>query len=161
MIAARPSQPPALRGSANEDPHDMSNTRLRSPLILLVDDSLDARLTTSEYLIDAGFVVESAADGNHAVMLALSLIPDLVLMDLVMPELDGWEAARLLRSYASTRRIPIVALSALRDGPSVARAMEAGFDRFLGKPFVAEELESLVRRTLREDEGKRAGLPTA
>jgi two-component system cell cycle response regulator DivK len=131
----------------------ISSTRLPSsildpPLILFVDDSLDARLTYSEYLLDAGFQVTTAADGNEGVKLALAVVPRLVLLDLHMPGLDGWEAARLIRSYFPTRPIPIIALSGLRDDATIARAMAAGCNHFVSKPCVPEELVRIIMTTL-------------
>jgi CheY-like chemotaxis protein len=144
----------ARRNSQSMRPHVESHPRLRSPLILLVDDSVDARLLIGEYLVDAGFLVEAVANGNQAVTCALSLMHDPILMDLDMPELDGWEAARLLRSYRSTRQVPILALSGLHDAQSVARAMSAGCDRFVPKPFLPQELEGTIREALREADAK-------
>lgn len=126
-----------------------------APLILVVDDSLDARLTWSEYLFEAGYRVAVAADGNEALALALSIVPDLVLLDLEMPGLDGWEAARLMRSYSPTSTIPIVALSGLHDSVAMARAMGAGCDRFVAKPCPPEDLTNIIEVILRERENVR------
>src|SRR5579863_2610441 len=98
-----------------------SVARELAPLILLVDDSGDARSLYSEYLTRAGFRVETARDGNEAVALTLACSPQFILMDLDLPVLDGWEAARLIRSYRRTRAIPIVALSGFGDAASVDR----------------------------------------
>lgn len=135
-----------------------SYTRLRAPLILLVDDSGDLRSVYTEYLVGAGFRVETAANGNEAVALTLALVPNFILMDLDLPGLDGWEAARLIRSYRRTRSIPIVALSGLHDTASVMRAMSAGCNRFLPKPCMPDDLESVIRLTMREESEKLAGL---
>jgi CheY-like chemotaxis protein len=130
------------------------------PLILIVDDSFDTRSLYGECLVDAGYSVACAADGNSALTLALSVVPDLVLLDLQMPGLDGWEAARLLRSYAPTRPIPIIAVSGHHDSPSVVRAMEAGCNRFIAKPCTPEELVRIIETTLQEDvEQRRARCP--
>ena len=121
-----------------------------APLVLFVDDSPDARVTYGEYLFGAGYRVAVAADGNEALALAMSVIPDLVLLDLEMPGLDGWEAARLLKSYWHTCHVPIVALSGHHDTASVTRAISAGCSRFVTKPCASEELERIIRLTLRE-----------
>jgi CheY-like chemotaxis protein len=126
----------------------------RAPLILFVDDSLDARLTYTEYLLEAGYRVVTAADGNEAVTLALSLAPDLVLLDLQMPALDGWEAARLMRSYSHTRPIPIIALSGLDDANSAMRALGAGCNRFVPKLCAPAELVRIIESTI-EGEGEK------
>jgi CheY-like chemotaxis protein len=135
-----------------------SYTRLGSPLILLVDDSRDVRSMYGEYLVQAGFRVETAANGNEAVALTLALAPHFILMDLDMPGLDGWEAARLIRSYRPTRSIPIVALSGLHDTASVTRAMSAGCNRFVPKPCMPEDLEGVIRQTLQEESERRGRL---
>jgi CheY-like chemotaxis protein len=106
----------------------------------------------------AGYEVALAADGNKALVLALSDIPDLVLMDLHMPGLDGWEAARLMRSYWPTRPVPIIAVSGRYDDATVMRAAEAGCNRFVRKPFVPAELVRVVRSVLEEDVEKQRGL---
>jgi CheY-like chemotaxis protein len=129
-----------------------------SPLILLVDDCLDTRIACGEYLVEAGYEVELAADGNEALRLALSDIPDLVLLDLHMPGLDGWEAARLMRSYWPTRPIPIIAFSGHHDGDTVMRAADAGCNRFVRKPFVPAELVRIVQSMLEEGAAKQRGI---
>jgi two-component system cell cycle response regulator DivK len=117
-----------------------SHTRVRTPLVLVADDSADLRALYAEHLAAAGLHVETAADGNEAVAIALARMPDVVFMDLDMPFLDGWEATRLLRSYERTRAIPVVAMSGLRDPASVALALRAGCNRFVAKPCPAEDL---------------------
>jgi CheY-like chemotaxis protein len=130
----------------------------RPSLILLVDDCLDTRTACGEYLVEAGYHVALAADGNEALMLALSQIPDLILMDLHMPGLDGWEATRLMRSYWPTRPIPIIALSGRDDCASVIGAADAGCDRFVRKPFVPADLVRVIQSMLEEKAGKQRGI---
>jgi two-component system cell cycle response regulator DivK len=135
-----------------------SYMRLRAPLILLVDDSGDLCSIYREYLVGAGFRVETTDNGNTAVALTLALVPNFILMDLDLPGLDGWEAARLIRSYRPTQSIPIVALSGLHDAASVLRAISAGCNRFVPKPCMPEDLERVIRSTMLEEQEKRAGL---
>jgi CheY-like chemotaxis protein len=80
-------------------------------LILVVDDYQDAREMYAEYLQYSGFRVAEAKNGNEAVAQARSLKPDLILMDLSLPGMDGWEATRVLKADEETRHIPIVALT--------------------------------------------------
>jgi CheY-like chemotaxis protein len=122
----------------------------RTPLILFVDDSSDARLTYGEYLRDAGYDVAVAVDGNEALAIALSAVPDLILLDLTMPGLDGWELARLLKSYRFTSHVPILALSGFHDTASIARAVGAGCSGFVSKPCSLEELDNVIQSTLKE-----------
>jgi two-component system cell cycle response regulator DivK len=141
----------------------VSHTRLKdpgaggvSPLILVVDDCFDTRALHSECLLEAGYRVASAADGNSALSLALSAVPDLVLLDLQMPGLDGWETARLMRSYFPTRPIPIIAVSGLDDSATVKRAKAAGCDRFVPKPCTPEELLRVIQSALIEADEKQS-----
>ena len=135
--------PPRKRGSS---------TDRRAPFIVFADDSLDARTMYGEYLVEAGYQVATAADGNEAVKLALTVAPELIVMDMQMPGLDGWEAARLMQSYRPTRPIPIIALSGHHDAVSVQRAMAAGCSRFVRKPCAPEELVRNIESTLRHQE---------
>jgi two-component system, cell cycle response regulator DivK len=135
-----------------------SVTARRAPLILLVDDCLDTLTACGEFLVEAGYEVALAADGNEALTLALSNIPDLILLDLQMPGLDGWEAARLMRSYWPTRPIPIIALSGHHDSATVRRAADAGCNRFVQKPCMPAELVRIVQSMLEEDAEKRGGI---
>jgi two-component system, cell cycle response regulator DivK len=125
-----------------------------APLILLVDDCADDASMYAEYLVAAGFRVATAGNGNEAVALALSAAPDLIVMDLEMPGVSGWDAARLLTGDERTRCIPIIALSGFYDTAAVMRAISAGCGRFVPKPCLAVELESVVRSTLARDRDK-------
>ncbi len=120
------------------------------PLILLADDSAEDRALYKEHLVAAGFAVETVADGHEAVLVAQSLVPDLVLMDLEMPRVDGWDAARQLKSLASTEAIPIVALSGFHDAAVVMRAIRMGCIQFVPKPCFARDLETIIRFTLEQ-----------
>jgi two-component system cell cycle response regulator DivK len=117
-------------------------------LILLVDDCPDDTSMYAGHLVGAGFRIIMAENGSRAVCLALSEAPDLIVMDLEMPVISGWDAVRLLRGDERTRSIPIIALSGFYDAPSVMRAISAGCIRFVPKPCVAAELESIVRSAL-------------
>jgi len=112
----------------------------RKPVILLVEDFADAREMYSEYLQFAGFEVYTAADGFDAIAKAQEHLPDLILMDLSLPRLDGWEATRRLKSDPATAHIIIVALSAHVLSVDGERAQEAGCDGFIAKPCLPAEL---------------------
>jgi two-component system cell cycle response regulator DivK len=129
-------------------------------LILLVDDSPEDASMYAEYLVAAGFRVITAANGSDAVALALSAAPRLIVMDLQMPVINGWDALRLLRGDARTRSIPSIALSGFYDAAAVMRAVIAGCDRFVPKPCLAVELESIVRSTLAGDRDKTSVSPS-
>jgi CheY-like chemotaxis protein len=119
-----------------------------SPLVLVVDDFQDNREMFAEFLSLSGFRVAEAATGREAIDRGFELLPDVILMDLSLPELDGWEATRQLKNDPRTRHIPIVALTghALADHSREAR--EAGCDAFLTKPCLPEVLVVEIRKML-------------
>lgn len=117
-------------------------------LILVVDDYEDAREMYSEYLTYCGFRVAEARNGNEAVEQAFALKPDLILMDLSLPGLDGWEATRILKADNRTRHIPIVALTGHALAGASEGAKKAGCDSFVTKPCLPDDLVVEVRRML-------------
>jgi len=118
------------------------------PLILVVDDYQDAREMYAEYLQYSGFRVAEAKNGNEAVTQARSLKPDLILMDLSLPGMDGWEATRVLKADEETRHIPIVALTGHALAGASEGARKAGCDSFVTKPCLPDDLVVEVRRML-------------
>lgn len=118
------------------------------PLILVVDDYQDAREMYAEYLQFSGFRVAEARNGNEAVQQAFALKPDLILMDLSLPGMDGWEATRRLKADDSTRHIPIVALTGHALAGASDGAKKAGCDSFVTKPCLPDDLVVEVRRML-------------
>ena len=120
-----------------------------TPLILVVDDYQDAREMYAEYLQFSGFRVAEARNGNEAVAQAFSLKPDLILMDLSLPGMDGWEATRVLKADESTRHIPIVALTGHALAGASEGAQRAGCDSFVTKPCLPDDLVVEVRRMLK------------
>ena len=119
-----------------------------APLVLVVDDSEDNREVYAQYLRISGFRVEMAEDGVEAVEKASSLRPDVIVMDLAMPRLDGWEAARRIKAAPATSRIPIIALTGNADSESKRRTQEAGCSGYLTKPCLPDVLVSEIRRLL-------------
>jgi two-component system cell cycle response regulator DivK len=117
------------------------------PVVLVADDDSDARFIYSEYLRDMGCTVFTAADGRGALSKATSLAPDVIVMDLAMPHVDGYEAIRRLRDSSFTRRVRIIAISAAPE--SQAAALQAGCDAFLAKPCDPEVVWLQVRSVLR------------
>jgi two-component system, cell cycle response regulator DivK len=118
------------------------------PLILVVDDYQDAREMYAEYLRFSGFRVAEASNGNEAVDQAFALRPDLILMDLSLPGLDGWEATRQLKSDDRTKHIPVVALTGHALAGASEGARQAGCDSFVTKPCLPDDLVVEVRRML-------------
>ena len=120
----------------------------QKPLILVVDDYQDAREMYAEYLEFSGFRVAEARNGNEAVEQAFALHPDLILMDLSLPGMDGWEATRRLKADDRTRQIPIVALTGHALAGASEGAKRAGCDSFVTKPCLPDDLVVEVRRML-------------
>lgn len=115
--------------------------------ILIVDDYEDNRELLRLILEGAGHKVREAGDGHAGLRMAQVESPDLVLVDLSMPGLDGWEVLNGLRADERTRHIPCAAVTAFADGER-ARALERGFDAYLPKPYRRTELLETVERLL-------------
>src|SRR2546421_2065189 len=124
----------------------------RRPLILVVDDDLDARTIYRQYLKHVGCRVVTARDGLSALDKAVQHRPDVIVMDLAMPRLDGWEATKRLKRTKLTRKIPVIVLSAVQMSGDGARA--AGCDAFLAKPCSPELLWGEVRLMLKSPDHK-------
>jgi CheY-like chemotaxis protein len=120
----------------------------QGPLILVVDDYEDAREMYAEYLRFCGFRVAEARNGNEALEQAFTLMPDLILMDLSLPGMDGWEATRQLKADERTRQIPVVALTGHALAGASEGARKAGCDSFVTKPCLPDDLVVEVRRML-------------
>lgn len=120
-----------------------------SDRVLVVEDN-DKNLKLARDLLEfAGFAVEVATTGEEAVAQAERSVPDLILMDLQLPGIDGHEALAQLRANPETREIPVVALTASAMPMDRERAISAGFDGFLEKPISVREFPDQVRRHLR------------
>lgn len=118
-----------------------------SPLVLIVDDYQDAREMYAEFLEAEGFRVAKAADGYEALQKAGALSPDLILMDVALPGIDGWETTRRLRSQTSTANIPVIALTGLSGSEVAEVAREAGCTLLL-KPALPDQVASAIRTVL-------------
>ena len=117
-------------------------------LVLVVDDFQDNREMFAEILSLSGFRVREAENGREALDRAFSEVPDVVLMDLSLPELDGWEATRRLKRDPRTAHVPVVALTGHALAECSRDAREAGCDAFLTKPCLPEVIVDEVRRVL-------------
>lgn len=119
-----------------------------APLVLIVDDSEDTRDLYEEYLAHAGMRVALAVDGDHALWKITLLRPSLVVMDLALPVMDGWEATRRIKSDPKTSHIPVIALTGHVSDENLQRASDAGADVVLTKPCTPEALTRVIRRLL-------------
>jgi two-component system cell cycle response regulator DivK len=126
---------------------DGNATRTR-PLVLVVEDQEELRRLYVEQLALSGFEVIEASNGEDAIAHTSSHYPDVVLMDLSLPILDGWEATRRLKADARTAHIPVVALTAHDGSGELQRATRAGCDWFVPKPCPPHALITEVRRVL-------------
>jgi two-component system cell cycle response regulator DivK len=119
------------------------------PLILLVDDFPDNRDMYAEFLTFAGLRVCEAANGHEALERAQTERPALIVMDLSLPGLDGWEATRRLKRDEKTKHIPVIALTGHAQAGHSTGAFEAGCDAFLIKPCLPDKLLEEIQRLLR------------
>lgn len=112
--------------------------------ILLVEDNEMNRDMLSRRLIRKGYEIAIAVDGAEAVVLARTLLPDLILMDMSLPVIDGWEATRQIKADVNTKRIPVIALTAHAMAEDQQRAMDAGCDDYDTKPIELARLISKI-----------------
>lgn len=123
-------------------------TRRAQPIVLLAEDFEDARELYRDYLEFSGFAVDTVANGLEAVARAITLQPDIILMDASMPVLDGWQATRELKNNAATRHIPVLALTAHAFDDARQQALAVGCDGFIPKPCLPDDLVARIRETL-------------
>lgn len=144
----------------------MSNIEVGSSLVLVVEDYQDAREMYAAYLQFSGYRVAEATNGLEAIEKTLELMPDIILMDLALPKMDGWEATRRLKSDERTRHIPIVALTGHALAGHAEGARLAGCDAFVTKPCLPDVLVVEIQRMLAArhgetgDAARRQGKPT-
>jgi two-component system cell cycle response regulator DivK len=125
-----------------------SAAKRRPPLILIVDDVDDNRAVYAEYFVHHGMRVEEAVDGVDALEKVEALGPDLVVMDLSMPRLDGWEATRRIKANPAWRHIPVLVVTGHAVVADLQRARDAGCDGLCTKPCLPNELLEQVRELL-------------
>lgn len=133
-----PQSPPLLMAAERSTP----------PLILLVDDYEDARVMYGHFLRMSGFEPLEASTGEEALELACARLPDLILLDMSLPGIDGWEVTTQLKRNATTKHIPIVALTAHALQSERQRTERAGCDGFLAKPCAPPDLLAEITRLL-------------
>jgi two-component system, cell cycle response regulator DivK len=114
------------------------------PRVLLVEDNEANRDMLSRRLARRGYQISIATDGRQGIAAAQAEQPDLILMDMNLPEIDGWEATRLLKSQSTTRHIPVIALTAHAMVSDRQRALEAGCDDYDTKPVELSRLLSKI-----------------
>jgi DNA-binding response OmpR family regulator len=118
------------------------------PVILVADDDPDILALVSFRLQKSGYEILEARTGEEAVRVALDRLPDLAILDVMMPLVDGYEATRRLRQHEETRRMPVILLTARVQEEDIARGFDAGADDYVKKPFSPQELGSRVQAVL-------------
>jgi two-component system, cell cycle response regulator DivK len=117
-----------------------------APLVLIVDDNAKNLKLAGDLLVVAGFRTLTAGTGEEAVALAAEQLPDVILLDLRLPDMDGTDAARLLARDARTASIPVVALTSVAFEEASAWLADAGFAGYIEKPIDIETFPQLVHR---------------
>ncbi len=130
-----------------EQPRPSGVDRL-PPLILIVDDDPRIRQMLRDLLVEEGFAVTTAADGLQAIRLAVDQPPTMVILDMTLPQMNGYEVAAALRA-AHGRALPILTITA--DGEAAAKARRVGAFAYLRKPFDLDHLVAVVRRGVHDD----------
>jgi len=125
------------------------------PKVLLVEDNEMNRDMLSRRLARRGFEVVMALDGEEGVRMARAQMPDLILMDMSLPVLDGWGAARQIKTEASTQSIPLIALAAHAMAGDREKAIDAGCDDYDTKPIELARLLDKMGRLLKQRPGPR------
>ena len=134
---------PAARGGA---PDSALATKPQIPLVLVVDDSITVRRVTQRLLQREGYRVAMAADGLQALERLAEEVPAVVLSDIEMPRMDGFDLARNIRGDQRLKHLPIIMITSRIAEKHREHAKELGVDHYLGKPYPEDELLSLVRR---------------
>jgi two-component system cell cycle response regulator DivK len=116
--------------------------------VLIADDTFDTRELYGLYLTLCGFAVQTVTDGEAAVEIALESPPDVIVLDLSMPRVDGITATKRLKEHPKTCHIPVIVVTGFPHQAAQRGALEAGADVFLGKPCLPEELGEQIQRLI-------------
>jgi putative two-component system response regulator len=139
----------------SERPDSNASALESTGVVLVVDDDPVVRRLTRQLLSRITEAVHSVSNGEDALQVAPQLDPDLILLDVNMPDLDGFEVCKRLRADPATREIPIIMVTALNDRESRLRGLDAGADDFISKPYDRMELRTRVRTILRVNRYRR------
>jgi two-component system alkaline phosphatase synthesis response regulator PhoP len=137
------TEPNSSQQMATTEP-SISNSRL-----LIADDNQQNRELLEAYLVGEGYTIEMAVDGQETIERVTEFAPDLILLDIMMPRMSGYEVAEQLKSDDETKDIPILMVTALNEMGDIERGVKAGCDDFLTKPVNRLELQTRVRSLLR------------
>ena len=117
-----------------------------TPLVMVVDDSLTVRKITSRMLLRESYEVATAKDGVDALQQLQDIMPDIILLDIEMPRMDGFEFARNMRADAKLRGIPIIMITSRTADKHRNHALELGVNEYMGKPYQEEQLLALIKQ---------------
>ena len=123
-------------------------TRPKTPRILVIEDDANTRYAMQFILENAGYQVEFAEAGEKALLAAQHQRPDLILMDIMMPNMDGYQVARMLKAQKQLAHIPVVALTARAMKGDREKALAAGCNDYLTKPFESKDILSMLEKWL-------------
>jgi DNA-binding response OmpR family regulator len=130
---------------------------MNRPRVMLVDDDAAVRSAVSGALAGEGYDVDCLGDAEEALRRALAAPPSLVLLDVSMPRLDGWELCEILRRQSQTREVPVLFITGRTDVRDRITAMQVGGTDFISKPFHAKDLRAKVRALVGRDTGGAIG----
>jgi chemosensory pili system protein ChpA (sensor histidine kinase/response regulator) len=148
QLIGRAPEPAAVRVASGPGGEEDAESEPISATIMVVDDSLTVRRVTQRLLERQGFQVLLAKDGVDALRQMQDALPDILLVDIEMPRMDGYDLTRTVRSNPDTRNIPILMITSRTAGKHRSLAFELGVNEYLGKPYQEDELLRLIRRHL-------------
>lgn len=117
---------------------------------LIIEDNLEIRENTTEILELAGYQVITATNGKEGVNMAITNKPDVILCDIMMPEMNGYDVIKQLKSIPDTLRIPFIYVTASAEKSEVKKAMDMGADGYVRKPFDVRELVDTINKVLKK-----------
>jgi DNA-binding response OmpR family regulator len=137
------------------------NSPLHGGKILVVDDEPDILALLDQHLQEEGYVTRTAATGTEAVTMARAERPDLILLDVMMPGMSGFDVCNLLQDSAETRNIPVIFLTAVAETPKKVMGLRLGAEDYVTKPFDLRELSARVAVALRRARRNAAKAPSS
>ncbi|NJL77710.1 MAG: response regulator [Richelia sp. RM2_1_2] len=130
------------------DENDKHRRTSQIPLILAIEDNEDNLLIVN-YIVDSlNYRFIGEADGNKTLLIAREFQPNLILLDIMLPEANGIDIFHVLRQDSSTKHIPIIAVTALASAEEKQKILDAGFDAYVSKPYMLEDIEEVICRYL-------------
>ncbi|NET56631.1 MAG: response regulator [Symploca sp. SIO2E6] len=133
----------------SSDVSTVNNFTIKPPLVLVVDDDEDNLLLMTHVLDHLGFSWITAVDGMSALKIAHTAQPALILLDILMPQMNGAEVLARLKEDSKIKKIPVIAVTALANTSEREDIMLAGFDDYVSKPYMLEDVEAALERHLR------------